>query len=132
MSVETSVKEILVIDDSPGLRKMIISCLSNHFNDFKYIEAEDGMDGLHKIKIHDIKMIIVDYHMPRMNGLEFIQKIKNMDFYSKIPIIVLTSEMDERRKAETYHAGAVVYVYKPFKWETLIKTVKTVRYWQMK
>lgn len=131
LKTDTIKKDVLIVDDSPTYRKMVISAISK-FEDFHILEAEDGVDALEKMKKHHIRLIILDYNMPRMNGLEFLQCIKKIDQFKSVPIIMLTTETENKKMVDSYVAGAKVYITKPFKPQELVKVVETMRYWHMK
>ncbi len=113
-------KNILCVDDSPSMRQILRSCLEKE--GYRVYEAEDGLDGLNKV--HNIKfnLYIVDYHMPRMDGISFIKEVRKKN--GDIPIIMLTTESHDDKKSEGKQAGANGWIVKPFKPEQLIKIVE--------
>ena len=118
-------KKVLVIVDSKSDRKLIVDSLS-HIEDMDFIEAEDGFDGLEKMNKQNISLFILDYKMPRMNGVELSAHIREKKEYKHIPIMMLTSEAKENMEA--YRYGVSVYMMKPIKPIVLRKVVETVRY----
>lgn len=130
-ATDTPKKNVLVADESKIMRQLLIRTIS-HYSDFHIIEAEDGIDALEKIKSNPVKLIFVDYNMPRMNGIDFMKTIRKEPEYKNTPVVMLTSESDENKVRSGYVAGATVYVIKPYQPESLIKIVDAMRYWHVK
>jgi len=113
---------ILIVDDSRVMRKLIINILHN--NEFNCIEAENGIEALEKIVVNDVDLIIADLNMPKMTGLELVNTIRSSTVYSKIPIIMLTTEKNEIERQKCLEAGANVYLIKPLPAEELKDNIK--------
>lgn len=103
---------ILIADDSSSVRKFVGFSLKAL--GFEVVAAEDGMDALEKMPLHDIKLVITDLNMPNVDGIELIKTIRANDSYKDIPIIVLSSIQDEADKKKCFDAGANAYLVKPF------------------
>jgi len=116
--------KILVVDDSNTLRKSIEFVLSE--SGYKVIEACDGLDGLDKLDIHDIQLILTDVNMPNLDGIGFIEKIREHPIHKFVPIIVLTTESQGSMMEKGKTAGATGWIVKPFKGEELVKVIKKV------
>ncbi len=116
-------KVVLIVDDSPTLRASLSFCLKNA--GYAVIEAVNGIDGLEKIeeKGKVISLIILDIIMPKMDGITFIKEVKKTIFRF-IPILILSTEFDERKRREARLAGAAGWLTKPFKPERLLWIVK--------
>ena len=112
-------KNVLVIDDSPTLRKMVIFALKKMYNIANKFEAGDGLEALDVLTSNKIDFIICDINMPNMNGLEFLYRVKNHEDFKNIPVIMLTTEGREEDKQRALKLGADGYVVKPFKPEIL-------------
>ncbi len=125
------IKDVLIVDDSKTMRSFISNTLGS-YKDFNVIEAEDGLEAITILKSHHVKLVIVDYNMPRMNGIEFIKQMRVLQQYKTTPIIMLTSESEESKVRQGYVAGATVYVTKPFNPDNLLKIVEAMRYWHIK
>ena len=102
---------ILVAEDNPEMRLYIKSCL---INDYNVLEAENGADGFQLAMNKNPDLIISDYIMPIMNGMEFCKKIKTTLDTSHIPVILLTARADNELKLEGLENGADDYITKPF------------------
>ena len=88
-----SFKRILIVDDSVTTRTMIHSILVN--SKFNVDIASDAEEALLKLKSNHYDLIVTDLHMPKMDGFQFISTIKNDEMYSDIPIIVMSSMIEE-------------------------------------
>lgn len=115
-------KKIMVVDDSITMRTVVRTGLQ--LEGFDVIEAENGQDGLSKLKSEDVALIICDVNMPEMDGITFLKKIKEMSNYKHIPMIMLTTENSTEMIEEGKAAGARAWMIKPFQQEKLIEAVK--------
>ncbi len=116
-------KKILVVDDSATVRQQVGAALTGA--GFNVIEAVDGADGAEKIAANsDLSLVVCDVNMPRMNGIEMIQKVKADEKYASLPIIMLTTEGDPTLIKKAKAAGAKGWIVKPFKPELLIGAAK--------
>ncbi len=105
-------KKILVVDDSASVRQVVGIALKGAGYDV--IEGVDGADALAKLDGQKIHLIISDVNMPRMDGITFVKEAKKLPAYKFTPIIMLTTESEERKKLEGQAAGAKAWVVKPF------------------
>ena len=118
--------KILIVDDSPTLRASAQFALEAEGHGV--IQADDGEAGLTTLEsltpseACDLKMIITDINMPKMDGITFIKKVKETR-YKYLPILVLTTESQDDMKAEGKNAGAAGWLVKPFKPEQLTGVV---------
>jgi len=117
--------KLLIVDDSSMLRDMLTYAL-NEGGYNEVTEGVDGLDGLGKAKEVQHDLVIVDYNMPNMNGIEMIKSIRKLENYKGIPIFMLTTERSEDLKQEAKSAGATGWITKPFVPEQLLKAVNTV------
>lgn len=117
-------KVVLVVDDLESIREMIAHFLI--INGYKVIKADDGMDALKYTDGREIDLILTDLHMPKMNGIEFIKRVRQIDKYKYIPIMFLTTETQMSIKMEAKNAGATGWLVKPFKEDKLINVIKKV------
>ncbi len=117
-------QKILVVDDSETVRQQVEYALTQA--EFEVIHAEDGVVGWEKLTGNDdIGLVICDVNMPRMNGLELVEKIKESGQYDNLPIVMLTTEGSPQLIQRAKKAGAKGWVVKPFKADLLVKaTVK--------
>ena len=105
-------KTILVVDDSASVRQVVGIALRGAGYDV--IEGVDGVDALSKLDGRKVHLIISDVNMPRMDGITFVKETKKLAAYKFTPIIMLTTESADGKKAEGQAAGAKAWVVKPF------------------
>jgi len=117
--------KILIVDDSSMLRDMLTYALNEGGYD-NVTEAVDGVDGLENAKKNQHDLLIVDYNMPNMNGIDMIKEVKKLSNYKNVPIFMLTTERSDSLKQEAKQAGATGWITKPFVPEQLLKAVNTV------
>jgi two-component system chemotaxis response regulator CheY len=103
----------LVIDDSRAVRR-IIGRIMNELG-YEVIEAGDGLEGLAMLEEHGVPdIVLVDWNMPEMNGLEFIKAARAIPAYYDMPIMMVTTETEMEKMAQAFVAGVNEYVMKPF------------------
>lgn len=115
--------KILVVDDSVSMRQMTSIVLKGA--GYVVDAAADGPEGLAKLD-DDVRVIISDYNMPEMNGVEFVRRVRAGDVASSVPIIMLTTESEESKMQAGREAGATAWLVKPFDKEKLLKVLKRV------
>lgn len=103
----------LVVDDSRAIRKIIGDILRSL--GFEVSEAINGLEALRRLKTIDTPdLLLVDWNMPEMNGIEFIKSVRTQKKYADVGIMMVTTETEIERMAEAFIAGANEYVMKPF------------------
>lgn len=109
---------VLVLDDSTVLRAILKRILEQL--GFEVFEAPDGMQGLERLRSAGVMDVaLVDWNMPVMSGLEFVQQVRQDDAYASMPILMVTSETDLTHVAQALEAGANEYVMKPVSRESI-------------
>lgn len=104
---------IMVIDDSATMRKIVALALQP--SNYQVIEAENGQDALAKLSGQKIDIFIVDVNMPVMGGLDFVKQVRGKAEYAKTPVIMLTTESEDKMVTQGKEVGASAWVVKPFK-----------------
>ncbi len=113
---------IMVVDDAVTMRDMIKGIMEHE--NFEVMTAEDGVHALQMAKNQHFDMAIVDVHMPNMNGISFVDKVRRMSKYEDTPILMLTTETSEYRKKKARELGANGWLTKPFDPPRLVNAVK--------
>jgi two-component system chemotaxis response regulator CheY len=116
--------KILIIDDSDSIREVVGFTLENAGHDVH--KAVDGINALTFFNGQKFDLVITDLHMPNMNGLELIRKVRAMDDYKFVPILFLTTESQTAKKMEAKEAGATGWIVKPFAPEKLLEAINKV------
>ena len=120
-------KKVLVIDDSSVLRSILAKNLEQvGFSKINIVQSEDGEDGLDKLSVDNFDLVITDWYMPKMDGLEFVKMLKEKDRLKNIPLLMVTSEMDSKKELEAFRAGISAYIIKPFTANDLETKIKEV------
>ncbi len=122
-SISDSDKIILVVDDNADISSYIGMLFSANF---KVLEAQNGKRALDLAIDNTPDIIISDWMMPDMNGLEFCKAIKNNLATSHIPVILLTAKSSDESKIKGYEFGADDYITKPFNSDLLIVRVNSI------
>ena len=119
-------KKILSVDDSAIIRKIIKNGVE--LLGFELLEASDGEEGLAVLakERQGIKLILLDWNMPGMNGMEFLKKVKVPgSIYQEIPIIMVTTESEKTAIVQAIQMGVSNYLLKPFAIEELTKKIRS-------
>lgn len=118
-----AVKKIMVIDDSAMVRKLIAQKLEA--SGYEVICAADGIEALETIKQFVPNLILLDTAMPRMDGYQVCQSIRNNDATRDVPIVMISGKDGFFDKVRGQMSGSTGYIAKPFGPETLMKTVES-------
>jgi two-component system chemotaxis response regulator CheY len=115
--------KILIVDDSSTMRRIIINTLSRiGYTDV--IEGENGKVGLDQLAKGGVEMIITDWNMPEMDGLEFVGNVRTQN--PSIPILMVTTNAAKEDIVAALQAGVNNYVVKPFTPETLKEKIESL------
>ena len=116
-------KTVLIVDDSKTVRNLVAFIMKKE--GFKVVTAEDGLDGLEKLySAEKIDLIISDINMPRMDGFTFIKSVREQEAYRDIPIVVLSTEGQEKDIKAGLAIGANLYMVKPAQPDKMVKNIK--------
>ncbi len=112
--------KILIVDDSSTMRRIIGNVITQlGFSKDDFDEAEDGLKAWSLLKENNYDIILTDWNMPNMNGLELVKKIRNEGTHTKTPIIMITTEGGKSEVIEALKSGVNNYIVKPFAAEIL-------------
>lgn len=117
-------KKILIVDDSETIRITVSTTLESA--GFSVVQAVDGLDGLARLGEHEVALIILDVNMPRLGGLEMLERLHADENLSKIPVVMLTTEAHFAMIDRAKKLGAKGWMIKPVKPENLIAAAKKV------
>lgn len=116
LNEESSGYTLLIVEDNDEMRRFLRDELSE---DFRIIEAKDGIDALEKLSNNFVNLIICDLMMPRMDGFELCRRLKKDINFSQIPLIILTALNSLQARIKTLDSGADAYIEKPFSLDLL-------------
>jgi two-component system chemotaxis response regulator CheY len=114
-------KTIMVIDDSGSFRTVIRLALSKA--GYTVLEAVDGQDAVEKLAVHKPSLIVCDVNMPRLDGLSVARHVKASPAHKFTPMIMLTTESQDSKKAEGKAAGVRAWITKPFQPAQLVDAI---------
>ncbi len=121
----TGATTILTVDDSRSMRMLLRATLTGQ--GYVVSEAEDGQEALDWLESHEVDLIITDINMPRLDGFGLIERLRGENRrHVDRPILVLTTESSEEKKARARNAGATGWIVKPFDPEKLVAAVRRV------
>ncbi|QJQ96570.1 MULTISPECIES: chemotaxis response regulator CheY [Halomonadaceae] len=109
---------ILVVDDFPTMRR-IVRGLLKELGFTNVDEAEDGQEGLAKLRSGAFEFVVSDWNMPNLDGLEMLKQIRADDALKHLPVLMVTAEAKKENIIAAAQAGANGYVVKPFTAATL-------------
>lgn len=117
-------KHIMVVDDSKTIRNLVAFVLKAE--GFLVSTAEDGLDALEKLYTQNeaVDLIVSDINMPRMDGFTFIKTLRAQDAYKDTPVIVLSTEGQEKDIQAGMSLGANLYMVKPAQPEKMVRNIK--------
>lgn len=114
-------KRILVVDDSASMRT--VAGIALRGAGYEVLEAGNGQEGLARLDGERLHLIISDVNMPVMDGIAFLKEVKRHPQYRFTPVIMLTTEAGEDKKAAGKAAGAKAWITKPFQPSVMLDAV---------
>lgn len=115
-------KKVLVVDDASTVRMYHKKILGEA--GFQVDEAVNGLEALEKSLINNYDLYIVDINMPKLDGYSFVRKLRSSKNTKQSPVIMVTTESEEKDRELAYQAGANFYMVKPVKPDELVKYAK--------
>lgn len=118
--------KILVVDDFPTMRRIVRTLLKqNGFNNFT--EAEDGQIAYRTLQEQgDFELIVSDWNMPNMTGLEFLKTVRADPKFKHLPFLMVTAEAEKENIIEAVKAGVSNYIVKPFTGQALKEKLEKI------
>jgi two-component system, chemotaxis family, chemotaxis protein CheY len=115
--------KVLVVDDSLLVRQQVGRTLLT--GGFTIVEATDGVDALQKLVANpDVKLVVCDVNMPRMNGIEFLEALRKEPKNAAVTVVMLTTEGQTELIQRAKSLGARGWIVKPFKPDLLLTAAK--------
>lgn len=115
---------VLVVDDAPFIRDLVKKALRSHFPGVQVEEAIDGRKAQQILSRVSFDLILCDWEMPEMNGLELLQWFRGQPDSAAIPFIMVTSRGDKENVVEAIQSGVSDYIGKPFSNEQLVAKIR--------
>lgn len=120
---KTTMPRFLIVDDFSLIRRWIRDSLVS-MGYFEVDEVPNGLEALEKLRLNHYTLIITDWNMPLMSGIELIKKIKHKPELSQLPILMISTEQDQAHISEALSIGADEYLIKPFSQEALQDSIE--------
>ncbi len=114
--------KILIIEDEAAIRRVLTKILSEENKEYAVEEAEDGLEGINKIKDNDYDLVLCDIKMPKMDGVEVLEAVKKLK--PEIPMVMISGHGDLDTAVNTMRLGAFDYISKPPDLNRLLNTVR--------
>ena len=122
--MDLSIK-ILVVDDFATMRRIVKNVLKQ-IGFTNITEADDGITALEQLKTSSFDLIVSDWNMPKMTGLDLLKTVRGMDEYKTIPFLMVTAEAQKQNVVEAVQAGVSNYVVKPFTADQLTEKLEKI------
>jgi two-component system chemotaxis response regulator CheY len=113
----------LVVDDSSTMRRIIINALRK-LGDAECHEASNGREGIERLAARPVDLVITDWNMPEMNGLDFVRAVRANDATRHLPVLMVTTNAGSDNCTDAMNAGITSYVVKPFTPDTIREKVQ--------
>jgi len=113
---------ILSVDDSLTIRSMVKTFLEEE--GFEVVSANDGVEAMKIAREQTFDLVLSDINMPNMNGISLVSKLRRLEDYAKVPILMLTTEDSDFKKNKAKSFGASGWLQKPFTQERLVGAVQ--------
>ena len=114
--------KILIIEDEASIRRVLCKIIAEENSEYKVFDAEDGVQGLEKVKNEDFDLILCDIKMPKMDGVEVLEAVKKIK--PEIPVVMISGHGDLETAITTMRLGAFDYISKPPDLNRLLNTVR--------
>ncbi len=113
-SQDINMTRAMVVDDSRAMRMLLSKTLTQ--SGFSVVQAADGKQGLEMLarEGQDIGLVLVDWNMPEMDGLQFVQNVRSQASLAGVRLMMVTTETEIEQMARALEAGADEYIMKPF------------------
>jgi two-component system chemotaxis response regulator CheY len=117
--------KVLLVDDSAVMRKIIQRNIKETgLIVDEFVEAGDGNQALDKVNANgDLDLILLDWNMPNMSGIEFVKTLRSLNLSKRIPVVMVTTEGSDAKVSEAKDSGADGYLTKPFTADQLRDTL---------
>ncbi len=119
---------ILVVDDSRIMRNIVRNTVLALKFPCHFIEAANGKEALEQIERNIVHLVLLDWNMPELSGLDFLKKVRSLPDKQNIPIIMVTSEAAKYNVIEALKNGATDYIVKPISEDILLEKLAKIKF----
>jgi len=121
-------KTILIVDDNLVMRNIVRNSFELLKKPCKYIEADNGRRAFQLLEMNKVDLVLLDWNMPEMDGIDFLKKVRAMPEYKNLPIVMVTSEAAKYMVIEALQCGATNYIVKPFKEKLFMEKILEINF----
>jgi CheY-like chemotaxis protein len=140
--VNLNTPEILLVEDNPQHVELTLRALKKNRRANNVVVAKDGVEALDLLfgtksfsdrkAGHDLKLVLLDLKLPKVDGLEVLRRIKSDERTKAIPVVVLTTSSEEEDVVESYRLGVNSYIVKPCNFDKFVQSVSALGlYWML-
>ncbi|MDR2792040.1 MAG: response regulator [Treponema sp.] len=104
---------VLIVDDSRIMRNTVKGMFSDMQTKCIFIEAGNGEEALEQMSMCPVGLVLLDWNMPKLSGIDFLKKVRAIETYKSLPIVMITSESAKYNVIEALKNGATDYLTKP-------------------
>ena len=119
-------KTVMVVDDSRIMRNIVKNTFAELRIPCQFIEAANGKDALQQLQNNPVNLVLLDWNMPELSGLDFLKKARAMELYKTLPIIMVTSESAKYNVIEALKSGATDYIVKPVNEKKFLEKISKI------
>jgi len=118
----------MIVDDSRIMRNIVKKTFKKLQIPANFLEAPDGEKALEILKNNRVDLVLLDWNIPYLTGIDFLIQVRAMEKYSSIPIVMITSEASKFNIVEAVKAGVTGYIVKPFSEEDFINKISRISF----
>lgn len=121
-------RTILIVDDSRIMRNIVKNTVTELQIPSQFLEAENGQKAIQLLETNKVSLVLLDWNMPQMDGIQFLKKVRSMPDYQELPIIMVTSEAAKYMVVEALQNGATDYISKPFREKVFMEKLSEIQF----
>jgi two-component system chemotaxis response regulator CheY len=121
-------KTVMLVDDSRVMRNIMKNIFEGLNMPVQFLEASDGKKALQVLLSNPVDLVLLDWNMPNLSGIDFLKKVRAMDRYQKIPIIMVTSEASKINVVEAVREGVTAYITKPINPDVFLEKLSKISF----
>ena len=121
-------KTVMIVDDSRIMRNIVKNTFELLKIPARYLEAEDGNQALMHLTTQKADLILLDWNMPNLSGIDFLKQLRAREEYKDTPIIMVTSEAARLNVVEAIRAGATSYITKPINDKVFMEKISKITF----
>jgi two-component system chemotaxis response regulator CheY len=121
-------KTVMVVDDSRVMRNIVKKIFEELKMPIQFLEAPDGEKALQILLNNQVDLVLLDWNMPNLSGIDFLKQVRAMEKYQKIPIIMVTSEASKLNVVEAVREGVTAYITKPIRSDVFMEKLSKISF----